>query len=78
MQTIKSFSFFSPNNIGYSQKWFKSMAGKLEGNLAALARLQGSGLSKGIDYGGKILISIVEDVAVCEVAHPVGGDGDSP
>ena len=54
------------------------MAGKLKGYLAALARLQFSCLSEGIDKGREVLIPLVEYVAVSEVAHPVGGDGDSP
>ncbi len=54
------------------------MAGKLEGNLAALSRLQASGLAEGIDKGGKILISVVEYVAVCEIAYSVRGYGYSP
>ncbi len=53
------------------------MAGKLEGNLAALAWLQIFNLSECIDKGGKILISLVEYVAVCEIAYPVRCDGDS-
>ena len=54
------------------------MAGKLERNLAALARLQGSGLSEGVDKGGKVLVSVMEYVAVCEIAHPIRGYGYSP
>ena len=54
------------------------MAGKLEGDLAALARLQFSGLSESVDKGGKIPVSIVEYVAVGEVADPVRCYGYSP
>ena len=47
------------------------MAGELEGDLAALARLKISSLSEGIDKGGKVLVSFVENIAVCEIAYPV-------
>ena len=47
------------------------MAGKFEGNLAALARIKISCLAKGVDKGGKILIPIVEYIPVREVAYPV-------
>lgn len=54
------------------------MAGELKRNLAALARIKVSSLSEGVDQGGKILVSVVENVAVCEVAYPVRGYGYSP
>ena len=54
------------------------MAGKFKGNLAALARLQGSGLSECVDKCGKILAAVMEYVAVCEMAYPVRCYGYGP
>ena len=54
------------------------MAGELEGDLAALARLKVSSLSEGVDKGGKVLASFVENIAICEIAYPVRCYGDSP
>ena len=47
------------------------MAGKFEGNLAALARIKVSSLAKGVDKGGKILIPIMEYIPVREITYPV-------
>ena len=53
------------------------MAGEFKGYLAALAWLQSSSLTEGVNKGGKVLIPLVEYVPVGEFAYPVRGDGDS-